>query len=133
MAGDFKHPYVAGIICGPKEERRCRALKKRFDAMIQKRRLPLVYLVLKTEPKNIKNISNCMKIMDVVAVNIDPKFTKGKINLILNKKSRFCGYLLKDVVNNSLDLLVLSFEIHPYPPFLKKGVRGDLDVAAATQ
>ncbi len=98
MAGDLVHPYVAGVICGPRDERRCRALKKRFDAMIKKRRLTIVYLILKTEPKNFKNIKDCMKMMDVIAVNLGPNF-------ILNKNGRFYGYLLKNIVIESLDLI----------------------------
>lgn len=98
MAGDLTHPYVAGIICGPKEERLGRALKKRFDAVIKRRRLPVVYLILKTKPKNFKNIKNCMKMMDVIAVNLGPNF-------ILNKNGRFYRYLLKDIVTESLGLI----------------------------
>ncbi len=98
MASDLIHPYVAGIICGPRKERHCRALKKKFDAIIKKRRLPIVYLILNTEPKNFKNIKDCMKMMDVIAANLGPNF-------ILNKNGRFYRYLLKDIVDESLDLI----------------------------
>jgi hypothetical protein len=109
MAGDFIHPLVAGVICGPKDERACRALKRRFDAAVKRRRLHLVYLVLRTGQnavKDIRAIKACMKAMDVTAVNIR---MNGRAFLLLNEKGRFRAYPVKDVVKESLELLRNTF------------------------
>ena len=114
MAGNFKHPCVAGIICNPKEEKHCRALKRKFDAMIKKRRMPIAYLILKTNPKSLKNIRDYMKMMDVIAVNLDTRYSPEKsYNFILNKNGRFYEYLLRDIVVESLDLLSMSLRVRP--------------------
>jgi shikimate dehydrogenase len=117
---DFEHPVVVGLIGKGLNSPSNRRLQKRFQATLRRAGLPHVYLMLATEPKYLKNIIKCMRLMDVAGANIakeyQPKIIKlldrldasakkaRMVNTIVNRGNKFVGYYLKDMVKDSVIL-----------------------------
>ncbi len=116
----FKHPSVFGVICKSSRDGNAKALQKKFTRAFKKARLPFVYLTLKVEPKHLKNLILCMKLMDVRGVNIPEAYDKKviplldrldksaklakKVNVIYMSGKKFVGHYVGDILAGSLRL-----------------------------
>ncbi|PIR17356.1 MAG: hypothetical protein COV46_04995 [Deltaproteobacteria bacterium CG11_big_fil_rev_8_21_14_0_20_49_13] len=118
---EFEHPYVVGMVGCRVGSKKNLLLKKRFEAAFKKARLPFAYLLLETEAKHLKNLLECMTLMDVIGVNLSASLeisalkyiknidktakTAKKINIIAKKGKSFVGYYFKnDLIKRSLAL-----------------------------
>lgn len=117
----FNHPYVVGIVGKTLNNRKHLLLRNKFNSVFKKKKLPFVYLLLKVEPKYLKNIITCMRLMDVIGVNVFKNYEKKvtpfldsldksariakKVNVIAKKDRRFIGYHFdKNLVKASINL-----------------------------
>lgn len=120
MEKNFNHPFVVGIV-GDRLERHLR-LRNKFELEFKKKDLKnVVYLLLRTQPKDLKNLITCMKLMDVIAVNLIEKYEKSalklvdqlapsaktakRVNLIIGKGNKFTGHFVEDIVRDSVRLI----------------------------
>lgn len=103
-----KHPYVVGIIGSNLSSSKYVKIQRAF------KRLGHVYLPLKVEPKYLKNIILCMKLMDVVGINVSKEYEKKiipyldkidsssktakKVNAVVRQKGKFVGYYVDDIM-----------------------------------
>lgn len=113
----FEQPYLVGVI-----GKRLGYLKlqRRFDSIFRRKKLPFVYLPFKVEPKYLKNLIMCMRLMDVVGINVGDRYQKSvipyldlidesarkikRVNIIVKKGNKFVGYYSRDLVNVSIKL-----------------------------
>ncbi len=118
---DFDHPYVVGIVADRINNKKNLALRNSFTSEFKRRQLPFVYLLLKVELEHLKNLLTCMRLMDVIGVNLSLAYEKkvarhldrldssakasGRVNVIAKKGHKFVGfYVERDLVAGSLSL-----------------------------
>ncbi len=113
----FEHPYLTGVI-GKQSD--YGSLQNRFKAVFKKKKMPFVYLSFKVAPRYLKNVVKCMKLMDVVGLNVTGDYQKKvpfyvdlldisakkakKVNIIVKKGKKFIGYYQTDIVDFSVKL-----------------------------
>ncbi len=118
MRGQFEHPYAVGLI--GQFTARNKAISKKFNALFKRSHENLVYLILKIEPAYLKNLVRCMKLMDIVGINVSKKYQKKvmpfldgldvsakkamRVNTIARKGQKFIGYFVKDIFKDSVKL-----------------------------
>ncbi|MBI2092879.1 MAG: hypothetical protein HYT75_07805 [Deltaproteobacteria bacterium] len=118
MSGQFEHPYAVGLIGQFTAENR--AISRKFNALFKRSRSNFTYLILKTDPACLKNLVLCMKLMDIVGINVSKKYQKMvmphldgldvsakkamKVNTVARKGKKFIGYFVKDIFIDSVRL-----------------------------
>jgi shikimate 5-dehydrogenase len=120
MGKTFNHPFVVGIV-GDRLKHHLK-LRNKFELEFKRSGLKNVtYLLLRTQSKELKNLITCMKLMDVVAVNLVKKYEKAalklidkldksaktarRVNLIAKSGRTFTGYFVKDTVAESIKII----------------------------
>lgn len=122
MKNKFEHPIVVGVVGGNLQ--RCRKLSSRFESKIKAAGLNIAYLPLRVEPRHLKNLFLCMRLMDIIGANVIGKYEKRvvkyidkldisakkakRVNIIAKKGGKFIGYFSNDILNNSLPKWIAS-------------------------
>ena len=106
---EFESPKIIGVL----SDRNIPAhLQKRLDGLLKRRRIPYVCLPFRVEPKYLKNVIACMRIMDIEGLIVlgdharrlarsMAHLTKsakkaGFVNAIERRKNRFHGHYIQD-------------------------------------
>lgn len=118
MSGKFRHPSIVGIIGADFKHS---SLEKKITRFFKRKRLNFVCLQLSMEPKYLKNVVMCMKLMDVAGMYVMGKYSKkiapfldsldisakkaGAVNFVARSKKKFIGYYAVDMVEEPVRLL----------------------------
>lgn len=117
---NFDHPIVVGLVGKSIRAAKAKTVQKKFERIFKSKKYPIAYLLLKVEPKYLKNVLKCMKIMDISGLNVTDEYSKGimryldkidasakakgKVNTVAKTGKKLTGYFLEDIFEGSVKL-----------------------------
>jgi shikimate 5-dehydrogenase len=109
---EFEAPKIIGILS---DRTVPSTIQRKFDQVLKRKKLPFVCLPFRVETKHLKNVTACMRLMDIEGIiilggherrikkfvaSMDPLSKEaGKVNLLKKKRNKFNGYYIEKTRN----------------------------------